>query len=465
VSPRAAVVGAGVAGLVAAHDLVKQGWQVDVLERWPGLGGQAATFDVGDGVLLERYYHHWFTSDVHMIELCRELGVEVEWHSSSVSFFAAGGCHPFVSPLDLLRFSPLPLLSRLRMGLAVLDLKLRHKRVEPFEDMTAHEWIVSAMGRPAWERVWGPLMRGKFGSRAEDISMAWLWARLTVRRQIKGSEASGEVLGYPSGSFEKLFVGLRDGIAARGGRVLIDRPAARIEARDGRFAVGAGAPGSFRSGHDPRDFALDGEETYDAVLATVPNRIFECLLGPSLAEELAPGYLDRLRSIEYHSALCLVLELDRRFSDFYWTSICDPELPFIGLIEQTNFIDPGHYGGRRFLYVANYNEDGDPLLELDPDELIAAYEPGLRCVNPDFKRSWIRDRWLYREPDAQPIVTPGYPRKMPPLATGVPGLVLANTTQVYPEDRGTNYAVRLGHQAAELLGSPGLAVDGSASHD
>ena len=450
-SPRAAVIGAGVVGLVAAHDLVERGWRVDVLERWPGLGGQAATFDAGEGVLLERYYHHWFTSDAHIIELCRRLGVEVEWHPSSVAFFTGGRSHPFVSPLDLLRFSPLPVLSRIRMGLAVLELKLRHKRVDALQDKTAHEWIVSRMGRPAWDQVWGPLLRGKFGSRAEDIAMAWLWARLTLRRQVKGSEAAGETLGYPSGTFEQLFVRLRERIEAGGGRVLIDRPAARIDARQGRFVLSTGASGSFRRGHDPRAFDAEGEEVYDAVLATVPNRIFEALLGGSLAAELTPGYLDRLRSIEYHAALCLVLELDRRFSEYYWTNIGEPDLPFIGLVEQTNFIASERYRGRRFLYVANYVEAGDPLLELGPDELIAAYEPGLRRVNPDFDRSWIKQRWLYREPDAQPIVTPGYPRRMPPLETGVPGLVLANTSQIYPEDRGTNYAVRMGHEAADRL--------------
>jgi protoporphyrinogen oxidase len=155
------------------------------------------------------------------------------------------------------------------MGLAVLNLKLRHKTVEPFEDETAHSWVVSTMGQPAWDRVWGPLMRGKFGSRAEDISMAWLWARLTVRREVKGSQVSGEVLGYPEGTFERLFGRLREEIEAGGGRVLIDQPAAHIESRDAGFAVSVGAPDSFRAGHDPRSFRVDGVEVYDKVLRSV----------------------------------------------------------------------------------------------------------------------------------------------------------------------------------------------------
>ena len=133
--------------------------------------------------------------------------------------------------------------------------------------------------------------------------------------------------------------------------------------------------------------------------------------------------------------------------------MADRDLPFVGLIEQTNLVGPEHYGGRRFLYVSNYTAQDDPLLKLDPDELLAAYEPGLRRVNPSYDRSWVRARWLFREPDAQPIVTVGYRERMPALETGVEGLVLANTTQVYPEDRGTNYAVRLGHEAARVIGA------------
>ena len=448
-----AIIGAGVAGLTAGYDLARAGWRVDVYERWPGLGGQAATFDVGDGVLLERYYHHLFTSDRHIAELCRELGVEIGWYPSSVAFFADGASHAFTTPVDLLRFSPLSLVARVRMGLAVLLLQRRHPEVGPFESQTAHDWIVGAMGAEAWERIWGPLLRGKFGDRATDISMSWLWSKLTVRRQIKGAEARGEKLGYPAGTFEPLLGRLQEEIERLGGRVLIDRPAAKLARRGTGFSVTAGAPDSYRSGHDPGTYEAVGEEAYDAVLATVPNGIFERLLDRDLTGALAPGYLERLRGIEYHAALVLVLELDRRFSPFYWTNVADRDLPFVGLIEQTNLVGPEHYGGRRFLYVSNYTAQDDPLLKLDPDELLAAYEPGLRRVNPSYDRSWVRARWLFREPDAQPIVTVGYRERMPALETGVEGLVLANTTQVYPEDRGTNYAVRLGHEAARVIGT------------
>jgi protoporphyrinogen oxidase len=449
------VAGAGVTGLVCALRLEERGHTCHVYERWPGLGGQAATLKVGGGHRLERYYHHWFTSDRHIVELCEELGVAgaIEWLPSSVAFFVDGRSRAFTTPADLLRFRALPLRDRLRMGLAVLRLQRANRPVSAYESETAREWIEREMGPRAYAKVWGPLLRGKFGSRADDISMAWLWGKLTTRRKLEGRETRKEHLGYPGDSFEPLFSALETAITSRGGRVLIDRPIISVtQADDGGFAVQAGAQGSFRRGLDPRAFEPEGEsERYDAVVATLPNDIFLAVAGDLVDE----SYRQRCESIEYHTALCMLLELDRQFTPFYWTNIADSEVPFVGLIEHTNLVAPERYDGRRFLYLANYVEPGHELLGLDPDELLQAYGPGLRKVQPAFDASWIKERWRFAEPAAQPIVTVGYRDRIPPLSTGVPGLILANTTQIYPEDRGTNYAVRLGEQAADaLLRSP-----------
>jgi protoporphyrinogen oxidase len=451
---RICVVGAGVTGLVCALRLGEKGHACDVYERWPGLGGQAATLDVGGGHRLERYYHHWFTSDRNIVDLCTELGVDapIEWHKSSMAFFVDGRSRAFTTPRDLLRFSPLPLRDRLRMGLAVLRLQRSKRPLSDYEGETARSWLEREMGPRAYSKVWGPLLRGKFGSRADDISMAWMWGKLVTRRRLEGREAREELLGYPGDSFEPLFEVLASRIREGGGRVLIDRPVITVShGSEGGFEVVAGAEGSFRRGLSPTEFEPEGDsERYDAVVATVPNDIFLGIAGQLVDD----AYRARCEAIEYHTALCLLVELDRQFSPFYWTNIADRDLPFVGLVEHTNLIDPTRYDGRRFAYVANYVEPGDPLLALDPDELVDAYLPGLRRIQPAFDRSWIQARWRFAEPAGQPIVTVGYGERIPPLNTGVPGLILANTTQVYPEDRGTNYAVRLGEEAAsELLGS------------
>ena len=450
---RVAVLGAGMTGLTCAYRLGRAGHTCDVYERWPGLGGQAATLDLGDGLPLERYYHHLFTSDREIAALYDELGLpdEIAYLPSTTAFFADGRQWSFTSPLDLLRFRPLPLRSRLRMGIQLLRLQRGPDDPAPYEDVTVREWITEHLGEPAWRVVWGPLLRGKFGDRADDVAMVWLWRKLMLRRQVADDQARTERLGWPQHSWELLFGRLRDEIEATGGRVLIDRPAARVERdADGTFSVVAGAGDSFRRGHDPRAFDADGAERYDAVVSTLPNEVFEQVLAPELHADLPGDYVERLRSIEYHTAVCLVLVLDRQFSPYYWTNIAD-DLPFIGLVEHTNWVSREHYGGRHILYVANYVEPGSAVARMDADALLDHYREGLRRVTPAFSDDWVRERWAFREPHAQPIVDVGYRRRIPPLQTGVPGLLLANTTQVYPEDRGTNYAVRLGNEAAAAL--------------
>lgn len=441
---RIAVLGAGVAGLTAGLRLTQAGHTVDVYERWPGLGGQAATIDVGGGHLLERYYHHLFSTDRHIAALYDELGMpdELEWLSSSVAYFADGKQWPFVTPMDLLRFKPLPPLARIRLGVAVLAIQRGPGAPGPFERVTARRWIERYMGKDAYRALWGPLLRGKFGERADDIAMVWLQNKLRLRR---GDDAAEEKLGYPKRSWEPLFHELQARIEAGGGNVFIDRPIAKLSAD---FTVTPGAPNSFRTGHDPRDFETIEPVTYDAVLATLPSDVFEQVLEPGVLPE---AYLAKLRGIEYFTALCLLLEVDRQFSPYYWTNIGDDALPFVGLIEHTNLMGPERYDGRRFLYVANYLPPDHELLDLSPEDLLDRYTPGLKAINPAFDRSWVKRIWSHREPAAQPIVTVGYRDKIPAMKTPRRGLVLANTTQIFPEDRGTNYAVREGDEAARAL--------------
>ena len=292
-------------------------------------------------------------------------------------------------------------------------------------------------------------MRGKFGERAEEISMGWIWDKVGKRRNLRDGEARQERFIWPTGSFEPLFAELARRVESGGGRVLIDRPAARL-LRDGdALAVVPGASDSFRRGLDPRRFDADGPPiAYEAIVCCVPNDVFAELLDPELAAEVGDEYLARLREIEYFTALNLVLELERPLTEHFWVNIADRRYPFVGLIEHSNFVGTENTGGRVFSHVTNYLPAGHELLGLDAGELLDRYLDGLRMLNPSFERSWVRGSWLFREPAGQPIVKVGYRELIPPRRTPVAGLLLVNTTQIYPQDRGINFAIRDGERAA-----------------
>jgi protoporphyrinogen oxidase len=135
----------------------------------------------------------------------------------------------------------------------------------------------------------------------------------------------------------------------------------------------------------------------------------------------------------------------------YWINMLKSEFPFLSLVEHTNFIDRAHYGGDHLVYCGDYLEPGHEYFRLSRDELLARFLPALKRVNPAFKPDWIRDVWLHREPYAQPIVTVNHSRNIPPIATPVKGLYWASMSQVYPWDRGTNFAVEIGQKAAGAI--------------
>jgi protoporphyrinogen oxidase len=155
--------------------------------------------------------------------------------------------------------------------------------------------------------------------------------------------------------------------------------------------------------------------------------------------------------VQYQWASTLVLTLKQSLSPIYWLNISDPEIPFVGAIEHTNYIEPAQYDGLNVLYLSNYVEDSSPVVGMNIDEMSDYYLPHLTKITPAFSRDWIVDHWLFKDPAGQPVITTHYGDSIPPHETPVPGLYLANTTQIYPEDRGLNYSVRLGDKIASMV--------------
>ena len=451
---RVAIVGAGVAGLVAGRELARRGHPVTLYERWPDVSGQASAFDLGSGVWIDRYYHHLFQSDSDMIALHEELlPGELEWHTSSVGIWARGRVWPFVSPLDLLNYRPLPLVDRLRLGYSVLRLTARTDW-ERMDDIGALEWLRRASGDRALESVWTPLMLGKFGDDSERVPLAWLWSKFRLRRKLRGSGAAKEQLGYPRGSFHAICQALAADIRKLGGEIIVDREVLRVT-EDGVTEHGApgyqlhfAGPGAYRrrGGESTAEPALAARA--DAVLFTTPTFVTRRIA------DWPSDYAARLDDWTYETAVVLLLELRRQYSPTYWTNIADTNVPFLGLVEHTNLVPAERYPAR-YLYVSNYVAGGDPLTKMNTEALLDHYVAALGQMNPRFDRRDVLRYWSFREEAAQPIPRIGNRHRILPFASPRRGLYLANTTQIYPEDRGTNYAARIGREVAEHIAADG----------
>lgn len=432
-----AIIGAGATGLAAAYELCKHGHQVVIYEKDSFLGGHASTFQIGD-THLERGYHHWFTNDTNIIDLVDEIGLghQIRWVEPKVGTLYDGKIYNFVTPVDLLKFTPLKLIDRLRLGLSTFYLQLQ-KRWRNFEHITAVEWLSKYAGKQAYEIFWRPMLRGKFGdNHYKNVGMAWVWGKIHTRVASRNRGMMKEKLGYPIGSFGEIFEKLQQIIIEQGGEFNLSTQIHEIIIENNR-ATGV------RINLSDKKYMV---EKFDAIIVTTPSHIFSKLV-PSLPHD----YATKLMNLNYLSAVIMILILKHPLSKMYWLNIADRSIPFVGVIEHTNLISSKFYNNKHIVYLSNYLDTNNPLYNMDHNELLQEYIPHINKINPQFELSWIETSYHYKINDAQPIIETNYSSKILDHKTPFDFLYLANTTQIYPQDRGTNYSVKIGQTVANML--------------
>jgi len=429
--PHVAIIGAGFCGLAAGYDLSRRGVQVTLIDGDAEIGGLAGSFRL-NGVRLEKFYHHWFVHDEHVMTLIKELGAQdhIIVRPTRTGMYYAHNLFKLSTPVDVLRFTPLPLADRVRLGLLALRVRAV-KDWKTLENLTAAEWLRRMAGQRVYEVVWEPLLRGKFGDYASEVSAVWFWNKLKLRGGSRG-KGGGEHLAYYRGGFAALADHVASRIRAAGGRIVVNQPVHAVLAADGK-ASGVQA----------------GGETIlaDAIIATPALPIIADLLAP----HVAPAYVDSLRRIQYLANLCVVLELRHSLSDTYWLNVNDPEFPFVGVIEHTNFASSQTYGGRHLVYLSKYLPESARLFHLDDQEVLDFLMPHLQRMFPRFTRDWILSYHVSRARYAQPVVVRNYRQLLPSPGTPLENVFIATMAQIYPEDRGTNYAIRDGRRSAALI--------------
>lgn len=428
-----AIIGGGFTGLTAALRLVEAGCAVTVIESGAELGGLAASFEIG-GEPLEKAYHHLFRTDVDILQLMAQLGIAdcVEWHDSSLAIYRNGRTWPFMTAVDLLRFRPSSMLGRVRLGLTALWLK--HKtQWRDLVGISAMEWMRMRCGASATRAVWEPLLRGKFAAHADRISMAWLWARLHIRANSRDTGGGKEKLGYPRGGFVRLVDALEARLRQRGVEILTSCRVEAISADGGRVRL------AYQT----------GRHGFDAVIFTGSNRALATLI--TNQTPAVEAFREALQRIHYLGAVCLVFQTEQKLGDFYWVNVGESGAPFLVLIRHTKLVPAQRYGGKEVYYLGAYLAQDGRRFNASNEELESEWFDYLQKMHPEFDRTRVEARHLFRFRDAQHVVDCDYGAKIPPPETPVPGLFLANFSQVFPEDRGTTYAVRAGNAVAGLV--------------
>ena len=425
------VIGGGFTGLSAAYELARLGIGVTVLESDDGVGGMGGSFKT-NGCLLDKFYHHFFTTDEDVIRLAGEIGLagQLRYTPTKTSIYIGKSFYRLSSPLDLLRFKPLGLADRVRLGMLIL----RSRWVSDWkvlESQTAEQWLIGLCGRRVYSMVWEPLLRAKFGSFAREVSAAWFRSRLVQRGGSRDS-AGREVLGYVGGSFGAMAEVLAEKIRALGGEIQMGMPANEVLIESG----------CVRGVRTPK-----GTVDAGAVIATAALPVIAGLLEGGASRE----YINSLRRIKYMANFCLILELSRPLSDIYWLNINDPDVPFTGIVEHTNFMPAESCGGRYIAYLSKYIERDSDIYNMSEKELLEFSVPHVRRIFAGFERSQILGYHVCREEYAQPLIERYYSKLICPMETPVKGLYIATMAQVHPRSRVVNSAVWQGRQAAQTV--------------
>lgn len=432
-----AIIGGGLTGLTAAFKLSQFNYDVHLFESDDRVGGMIKGVALAQsGQYIDDIYHHLFTSDKYLLSLLKELGLDFDlsWQKAKNALLYQQNLYPFSTPFDLLNFKPIPFRQRLRTGLAVLKAS-RLKNWQKLEKELASDWLSQNCGQKSWSLLWQPLLASKFGPDFEQISAVWIWNKFKLRGSSR--DGANEKLGYLKGGFQRLVNKLEETIKNRGVKINTNRHVTRIFTSSGE-----NERAKYKIEDQQEVYPLE----FDHVIATVAAEEFLIM-----AEQLINNdqYKRKLAQVKYKANLCLALVYEKTLSPWYWTTICD-DLPFVVAVEQDNLYSAGQEEGS-LVYFSRYLDQSDQLWQKTDEEILAVFKKAAAVAFPLAKDNKVISSRLTKTRYSQPVIERNYSKMIPEIKTPAPGLWLAGMAQIYPEDRGMNYAVRLAEETVSLL--------------
>ena len=434
-----AIIGAGFTGLTAAYRLTQKGHTVTIFEKSSDIGGLAGGFSM-QNASLEKAYHHLFRTDIDILFLIDELGLssDLGWYESKVGMLVkekdSYASYPFVGAGDLLKYSPLPFIDRVRAGVVVFFLQ-KYTNWKSLVSVTAYSWMEKWSGKKVMDAIWGPLLRGKFSDFATKVSMAWMWARIHIRANSRKSILEKEMLAYPKSGF----LSIAEALAAK---------SAQQQKKNVSETVITNATIESISYKDTKPQLLIQGKVYefDALLSTIPEKNLEKLVKePKTDKNETP--------VDYLSAVVMAFSSSQSLSKYYWHNIIDKDSPFLVFLQHTNLVPTEWYKGQNVYYIGVYIPQQHKYMtkEFTDEMLRKEWFDYVRKLFPSFDETAITQLDLFRLPFAQHVVDLTFQDKIPPYKTLYPNTYMANFAQIFPEDRGTNFAVREGNKIAELI--------------
>jgi len=411
------IVGGGIFGLTLAHELLKHGQQVRVWERGEELGGMMGRTQISElgDVSCDRYYHAILSSDRTVMGLLDEFGLRsrLRMVATKMGFYHEGRSYPMSTPLEFMRFPPLRMIDRLRLAYTIVSCRWI-KDWRALEQIPVERWLTGLSGSRTFKHIWAPMLRAKFDGDFSQVPATYIWSRLVRTTDTRTKGGSQEMMCYLPGGYQELVDALAAAVRARGGMITTGATVNQIQVI-GKQVVG---------------LEVDGRSlASDHVVITTQTPIARRMLPPEAA-----GVSAQWAKLEdFLGIVCMLLVLRRPLTPYYTLNITDQRIPFTGVIETTNLIDPTYVGGHHLVYLPKYVAPNSPFARMSDDELRTSFMGYLRQMFPDLRDDDIAAVRIGRERYVEPLHPVGATDKIPGLISEVAGLYLANTGQIYPQ--------------------------------
>ncbi len=439
---RIAVIGAGPMGLAAAYELCKAGHHVEIFERDNCIGGMSAAVDFA-GTSIERYYHFVCKPDEPLFAYLRQFGLmdKLKWTETKMAFYYDGKLHDWGHPFALLKFPGLTFIEKMRYALHVM----RAKGVNdwrPYDKFSSTEWLKKNIGERAYNVMWKSLFHFKFYELQDSLSAAWLGTRIK-RVALSRKSLFTEEMGYLEGGSATVLDAVTKAFKAAGGVIHLNAAVEEVVIQNGAIA-GIRLANKLANDSDDKDF-----KPFDDVVSTIPLPYLVRLMPDLPVDEKA-----KIAAIKNVGVVCVLLKLKKPFTHNFWMNINDPRIEIPGLIEYTNLnpmTKPSGERGESILYAPYYMPQTHAKYKRDFSEFIEETLKYMQVIRPDFDRNDVLTSTASRYEYSQTVCEPGFFDALPKMQSSVRGLVLADTSHYYPEDRSISESMRIGAKLVSLV--------------
>jgi len=422
-----AIIGSGFLGLTLSLRLIERGENVTVFESAPEIGGLASAWQIGD-VTWDKHYHVTLLSDSFTRKIVDEIGLadEYQWVETKTGFYTDGKLVSMSNTAEFLKFPPLDLVSKLRLG-ATIFYAARVKDWKALEKISVEDWLTKLSGRKTFEKMWKPLLMAKLGEAYKETSAAFIWSTIQRMYAARNSGLKKEMFGYVRGGYARVLKRFEEVLREKGVDIRLNSPVESITSDDsGKLVI------STRS-----QIANRKSQIFDKVIFTGPSNV-AAKITPALTQEEK----QKLQNIRYQGIVCASVLMKESLSNFYVTNITD-ETPFTGIIEMSALVDRSEFGGRALVYLPKYVAPDDELFDRSDAEIEETFLTALETMYPHFDRKAVEAFKISRVRQVFPLPVLDYSAHLPSINTSIEGLYIVNSAHIVNGTLNVNETVQL----------------------